>query len=69
MPYHRCAACGLTSYSAAAHAAASVCPTCTAPLGDATRLRLVPDATHTIRGALAAQRKAVAEPRREAGHR
>jgi anti-sigma regulatory factor (Ser/Thr protein kinase) len=65
MPYHRCAACGLTSYSAAAHAAARVCPTCSAPLGDATRVLLTPGATHTIKRALAARPEAVAEARRE----
>ena len=65
MPYHRCTACGLTSYSAAAHAAASVCPTCSAPLIDATRLYLAPGATHTIKRALAARPDAAAEARRE----
>jgi anti-sigma regulatory factor (Ser/Thr protein kinase) len=65
MPYHRCAACGLTSYSAAAHAAASVCPTCSAPLSDATRVHLTPGATHTIKRALAARPEAAAEARRE----
>jgi anti-sigma regulatory factor (Ser/Thr protein kinase) len=64
MPYHRCAACGLTSYSAAAHAAASVCPTCSAPLSDATRLHLTPGATHTVKRALAARPEAAAEARR-----
>jgi anti-sigma regulatory factor (Ser/Thr protein kinase) len=65
MPYHRCAACGLTSYSAAAHAAAGVCPTCSAPLNDATRLYLTPGATHTIKRALGARPEAAAEARRE----
>jgi anti-sigma regulatory factor (Ser/Thr protein kinase) len=65
MPYHRCAACGLTSYSAAAYAAASVCPTCLAPLSDATRLYLMPGATHTVKRVLAARPEAVAEARRE----
>jgi anti-sigma regulatory factor (Ser/Thr protein kinase) len=65
MPYHRCAACGLTSYSAAAHAAASVCPTCRAPLSDATRLYLMPGATQVIKRVLAARPEAVAEARRE----
>ena len=65
MPYHRCAACGLTSYSAAAHAVASVCPTCSAPFSDATRLHLMPGATHTIKRALAARPESVADARRE----
>jgi anti-sigma regulatory factor (Ser/Thr protein kinase) len=64
MPYHRCAACGLTSYSAAPHAAAHVCPTCSAPLSDATRLYLTPGATHTIKRVLATRPEAVAEARR-----
>src|SRR4051812_18705424 len=42
MPYYRCAACGLVSYSPAAHASALVCPTCSAPLSDAPKLSLVP---------------------------
>jgi anti-sigma regulatory factor (Ser/Thr protein kinase) len=65
MPYHRCADCGLTSYSAAAHARASVCPTCTATLSDATRVYVAPGATHTINRALATRPDAPAEARRE----
>ena len=65
MPYHRCAACGLTSYSAPAHARASVCPTCTATLSDATRVYVAPGATHTINRVLVARLEAGAEARRE----
>jgi anti-sigma regulatory factor (Ser/Thr protein kinase) len=65
MPYHRCAECGLTSYSAAAHARASVCPTCTATLSDATRVYVAPGAAHTINRALATRPDATAEARRE----
>ena len=65
MPYHRCAACGLTSYSAPAHARASVCPTCTATLTDATRVYVAPGATHTINRVLVARLEAGAEARRE----
>jgi anti-sigma regulatory factor (Ser/Thr protein kinase) len=65
MPYHRCAECGLTSYSAAAHARASVCPTCTASLSDATRVYVAPGATHTINRRLLARPQAAAEARRE----
>jgi anti-sigma regulatory factor (Ser/Thr protein kinase) len=64
MPYHRCAACGLTSYSAPAHAAASVCPTCSATFSDATRVYVAPDATHTINRVLVARLEAGAEARR-----
>src|SRR5205085_7030897 len=59
-----CAACGLTSYSAPAHAAASACPTCSAPLSNATRLHLAPGATHTIKRALASRPEAAGEARR-----
>jgi anti-sigma regulatory factor (Ser/Thr protein kinase) len=65
MPYYRCAACGLTSYSAPAHSTASVCANCAASLRDATRLYLTPGSTHTIRRVLAARPEAVAEARRE----
>jgi anti-sigma regulatory factor (Ser/Thr protein kinase) len=65
MPYYRCAACGLTSYSAATHAASSLCPTCSAPLSDATREYLTPGASRTVKRVLAARPEAVAEARRE----
>jgi anti-sigma regulatory factor (Ser/Thr protein kinase) len=65
MPYYRCAACGLTGYSAPAHTAASVCPNCSAALGDATKLYLTPGATHTVTRVLTARPEAVAEARRE----
>jgi anti-sigma regulatory factor (Ser/Thr protein kinase) len=65
MPYHRCADCGLTSYSAPARIRASVCPTCSARLSDATRLYLTPGATHTVKRVLASSAEAVAEARRE----
>jgi anti-sigma regulatory factor (Ser/Thr protein kinase) len=65
MPYHRCAHCGLTSYSAAAHSAASVCPTCTAPLGDVTRVYVTPGAARTINRVFETRADAVAEARRE----
>jgi DNA-directed RNA polymerase subunit RPC12/RpoP len=32
MPYYRCLACGLTSYSAAGYSAALACPYCSAAL-------------------------------------
>jgi anti-sigma regulatory factor (Ser/Thr protein kinase) len=65
MPYHRCADCGLTSYSAPARSRASVCPTCSATLSNATRLYLTPGATHTVKRVLASRAEAVAEARRE----
>ena len=63
MPYHRCAACGLTSYSAPSRTSASICPTCSAQFSGATRLRLRPGSTHTIKRTLAARPEAVAEAR------
>ena len=65
MPYYRCAACGLTSYSAPAHNRARVCPTCSASLGDGARVYVMPGATHTVKRALAARPEAAAEARRE----
>ena len=65
MPYHRCADCGVTSYSAAAHASASVCPACTAPLSDTTRVYVAPGATYTINRGMVARPEAGAEARRE----
>jgi anti-sigma regulatory factor (Ser/Thr protein kinase) len=65
MPYYRCAACGLTSYSAPAHSSASVCANCSASLRDAKRLYLTPGRTRSIRRVLVARPEAVAEARRE----
>jgi anti-sigma regulatory factor (Ser/Thr protein kinase) len=64
MPYYRCAACGLTSYSAAAHSSASACPTCPADLRDASQLYVVPGAKHDIRCSLRGRPEATAEARR-----
>ena len=48
MPYYRCPSCGLTSYSAAAHASVRVCPTCAAGLTETSRLYLVPGSKHDV---------------------
>jgi serine/threonine-protein kinase RsbW len=64
MPYYRCAACGLTGYSAPAYTTASVCPNCSVALSDATKLDLTPGGTHTIKRVLGARPEAVAEARR-----
>jgi hypothetical protein len=32
MPYYRCPACSVTSYSAASYSTAPACPSCSAPL-------------------------------------
>jgi len=42
MPYHRCAARGLTSYDAPGHVAASMCPVCSASLCDAAQVDVAP---------------------------
>jgi anti-sigma regulatory factor (Ser/Thr protein kinase) len=64
MPYYRCAACGLTSYSAPAHSTARVCPNCSATFGDAARVYLTPRATHTIDRTLPTRLDAASKARR-----
>ena len=63
MPYHRCTTCGLTSYSAAAHATASLCPSCSAPLGDDSKVFVVPGTTQSVTRSLHARAQAAAEAR------
>lgn len=64
MPYHRCSACGLTSYSAAAHSAASVCPNCSAALREDSKLYLVPGARRDLGCSFSVRPQAAAEARR-----
>jgi anti-sigma regulatory factor (Ser/Thr protein kinase) len=64
MPYYRCPACGVTSYSAAAYSTARACSSCSALLPDASRLYGVPDAKHDCRRILRARPEAVAKARR-----
>jgi anti-sigma regulatory factor (Ser/Thr protein kinase) len=64
MPYHRCTACGLTSYSAAAYSSAGVCPRCLADLTDGSRLDIVPGVVHDRRFSLVVRPEAAAEARR-----
>jgi anti-sigma regulatory factor (Ser/Thr protein kinase) len=64
MPYHRCPACSVTSYSAAAHSSASACPSCSAPLTEDSKLVVVPGARHNLSRTLRAQPQAAAEARR-----
>src|SRR5687767_715654 len=66
MPYYRCRACTLTSYSAAGYSTALACPTCGEPLTDGTtgtfppapgltrRFEAVPESVGAARRALAA---------------
>jgi anti-sigma regulatory factor (Ser/Thr protein kinase) len=64
MPYHRCASCGLTSYSAATYSGASACPSCSATLGEATRFFLAPGSARSISRFLTSGVEAPAEARR-----
>jgi anti-sigma regulatory factor (Ser/Thr protein kinase) len=71
MPYYRCVSCGLTSYSAAGHASALICPECEAALTEDAKLYVLPAAQHVIAGAphnlsrvLLARPEAPAEARR-----
>jgi anti-sigma regulatory factor (Ser/Thr protein kinase) len=64
MPYHRCPACSVISYSAAAHSSASACPSCSAPLSEGSKLVVMPGAKHNLSRTLRAQPQAAAEARR-----
>jgi anti-sigma regulatory factor (Ser/Thr protein kinase) len=64
MPYHRCPACSVTSYSAAAHSSALTCPSCSAPLAEDSKLSVVPGPQHDVSRTLRAQPQAAAEARR-----
>jgi anti-sigma regulatory factor (Ser/Thr protein kinase) len=63
MPYHRCPACGLTGYSAAAWSAARTCANCGAPLPANSRLEVVPRASHSVSRSLLARPHASAQAR------
>jgi anti-sigma regulatory factor (Ser/Thr protein kinase) len=64
MPYHRCAACGLTTYSAATYSSADACPACLAVLTDDTRLYLTPGVNDDVSCTLPSRPEAAAEARR-----
>jgi anti-sigma regulatory factor (Ser/Thr protein kinase) len=64
MPYYRCAACGLTTYSAAAYSSASLCSACEAALTEDAKLYVVPGAGHNVSCVLHARPEAPAEARR-----
>ena len=64
MPYYRCAACGLTTYSAASYSSASACPACLEALSDDSKLDVVPGANHDVSRTLLARPEAAAEARR-----
>jgi serine/threonine-protein kinase RsbW len=64
MPYHRCADCGLTTYSAATYASASTCPGCLAALTEETKLYVTPGVNHDVSCTVLARPEAAAEARR-----
>jgi anti-sigma regulatory factor (Ser/Thr protein kinase) len=64
MPYYLCAACGLTTYSAAAYSSASMCPTCEGALTEDAKLYVVPGAHHNVSRVLLARPEAAGEARR-----
>ena len=63
MPYYRCLACGVTSYSAAAYSTARICSSCSSALPDESRLDGAPGAKHHVRRVLRARPESVAEAR------
>jgi anti-sigma regulatory factor (Ser/Thr protein kinase) len=64
MPYHRCASCGLTTYSAATYSSASACPACLAALTDDTKLYVTPGVSHDVNCTVLARPEAASEARR-----
>lgn len=64
MPYYRCPACGLTTYSAASYSSASACPACLEALPDDAKLYVEPGEKHNANYSLRAGPQAPAEARR-----
>jgi anti-sigma regulatory factor (Ser/Thr protein kinase) len=64
MPYYRCPACGVTSYSAAAYSTAAACPSCASLLADDSKLLVVAGAMHNLSRSIRARPEAAAEARR-----
>lgn len=64
MPYYRCPACGLTSYSAAGHSSTSACLECAAALTEDAQHSPMSKAAGDITRALRARPEAVADARR-----
>ena len=64
MPYYRCAACGVTTYSAAAYSSASACPACQAALTEDAKVYVVPGAKHDVSCTVLTRPEAAAEARR-----
>jgi anti-sigma regulatory factor (Ser/Thr protein kinase) len=63
MPYYRCPACGLTTYSAASYSSASACPACLEALPDDAKLYVEPGEKHDVSCTLRARPQAAAEAR------
>jgi anti-sigma regulatory factor (Ser/Thr protein kinase) len=63
MPYYRCPACGLTTYSAASYSSAGACPACLEALPDKAKLYVEPGEKHDISYTLRARPQAAAEAR------
>ena len=64
MPYYRCAACGLTSYSAAAYSTTLACATCSAPLNGAAKIEMRPGGGQQVTCDLVPRPQAAGEARR-----
>jgi len=64
MPYYRCPACGLTTYSAASYSSASACPACLEALPADAKLYVEPGEKHDVSCTLRARPQAAAEARR-----
>jgi anti-sigma regulatory factor (Ser/Thr protein kinase) len=64
MPYYRCPACGLTTYSAASYSSAGACPACLKALPDNAKLYFEPGEKHDMSYTLRARPQAAAEARR-----
>jgi anti-sigma regulatory factor (Ser/Thr protein kinase) len=64
MPYYLCAACGLTSYSAATYSSLMTCPTCQADLAEGAKVDIVPGSVHDVSCTVMARPAAAGEARR-----
>lgn len=63
MPYYRCSACSLTSYSAAAYSTASVCPNCSASLSADGKLSHMTRMGADVTRVLSARPESISEAR------
>ena len=64
VPYYRCPACGLTTYSAAAYSSEGVCPSCATLLADDSRFHVMPGATGDSTRVLPVRPEAAGDARR-----